>query len=146
MSIKTLVIDTNTVVSAICFRGSVGYRFLSTVMPDDQYALLISSSTIIELWDVLKRSKFDRFISPNSRLSALHDYIESCTPIVPTETITACRDPKDNQFLELAVAGNADMIISRDNDLLALNPFRGIAIMDAEHFLEQSTCPDLGPL
>ena len=140
------IIDTNTVVSAICSQRSVGDRFLSTVMPDDQYALLISESTMIELWNVLIRPKFDRFISRDSRLSSLHDYLGGCTTIVPTETITACRDPKDNQFLELAVAGNADMIISRDNDLLVLNPFRGIAIMGAEHFLERSTCPDLGSL
>lgn len=38
------------------------------------------------------------------------------------DTITACRDPKDNKFLEVAVAGNADAIVSGDDDLLALNP------------------------
>ncbi len=48
------------------------------------------------------------------------------TPI--TETITACRDPKDDKFLELAVSGQANLIISSDNDLLVLYLFFGITV------------------
>jgi predicted nucleic acid-binding protein len=43
-----------------------------------------------------------------------------------TEHIAACRDPTDDKFLELAVNGRADLIVSGDRDLLALNPFRDI--------------------
>lgn len=50
--------------------------------------------------------------------------------------ITACRDPKDDKFLELAVSGRATHIISGDTDLLTLNPFRGIAILPPRAFLE----------
>jgi len=42
-------------------------------------------------------------------------------------TIRACRDPKDDKFLEVAVYGRADLIVTGDNDLLAMHPFRGIA-------------------
>ena len=59
------------------------------------------------------------------------------TPI--TETITACRDPKDNKFLELAVSGQANLIISSDNDLLVLHPFRGIFILKPVAFLDTVT-------
>ncbi len=59
------------------------------------------------------------------------------TPI--TETITACRDPKDDKFLELAVSGQADLIISSDNDLLVLHPFRGISILKPAAFLDTVT-------
>ena len=53
-----------------------------------------------------------------------------------TEPITVCRDPKDDKFLSLAVSGNADAIITRDADLLVLDPFRGVRIIDAQRFLE----------
>ena len=53
------------------------------------------------------------------------------------EKITVCRDPKDNKFLELAVAGNADCLITGDKDLLILNPFRGIKIISPSDFLIQ---------
>ena len=46
----------------------------------------------------------------------------------------ACRDPKDNKFLELAVAGSAGYLISGDEDLLVLNPFRGIRIVTPAEF------------
>jgi len=49
--------------------------------------------------------------------------------------ITACRDPKDNKFLELAIAGNATHIVSGDNDLLELSPFEQIQIVTPEAFL-----------
>jgi len=52
------------------------------------------------------------------------------------ERITACRDPTDDKFLELAVNGRADMIVSGDADLLALNQFRGIPIVTPATFIE----------
>ena len=55
--------------------------------------------------------------------------------IKPTETITDCRDPKDNKFLELAVASNAPFIITGDDDLLVLNPYRDINILKSGDFL-----------
>jgi hypothetical protein len=51
----------------------------------------------------------------------------------PTVTITACRDEKDNKFLELAVSAEATHI---DDDLLTLHPFQGIAIITPAAFLE----------
>jgi len=52
------------------------------------------------------------------------------------EEITVCRDPKDNMILELAVAGQADYIVTGDKDLLALNPFRKIQIVTPAEFLK----------
>jgi predicted nucleic acid-binding protein len=56
--------------------------------------------------------------------------------IRPTERINACRDPKDNKFLEVAVAGQAEVLVSGDEDLLVLHPFRGIPIVSPAEFLE----------
>lgn len=57
--------------------------------------------------------------------------------IEPELRISVCRDPKDNKFLELAVAANADCIVTGDKDLLVLNPFRGIKIISPADFLIQ---------
>ncbi len=51
------------------------------------------------------------------------------------EEVDACRDPKDNKFLEVAVNGMADMLITGDNDLLDINPFRGIIIITPADFV-----------
>lgn len=56
--------------------------------------------------------------------------------------VEECRDPDDDKFLELAVSGNTDVVISGDNDLLALNPFRGIPIMKPSAFLESDFIED----
>jgi predicted nucleic acid-binding protein len=48
---------------------------------------------------------------------------------VVTEVIAQCRDPKDDYLLSLAVSGRADCLVTGDDDLLALNPFRGVAIL-----------------
>ena len=56
---------------------------------------------------------------------------------MPTERIAVCRDPKDDKFLEVAVAGEADVIVSGDQDLLVLHPFGGIPIIPPVAFLRR---------
>ena len=53
-----------------------------------------------------------------------------------TERIVACRDPTDDKFLELAVNGHTDLIVSGDGDLLALNPFREIQVVTPAAFVQ----------
>jgi predicted nucleic acid-binding protein len=50
--------------------------------------------------------------------------------------ITACRDSKDDKFLEVAVTGHATHIVTGDEDLLALNPFLGIQIVSPKVLLK----------
>jgi uncharacterized protein len=57
-----------------------------------------------------------------------------------TVSIDACRDGDDNRVLELAVTGNAAAIITGDNDLLTLTPFRGVAILSPRDFLLAQDC------
>jgi predicted nucleic acid-binding protein len=56
--------------------------------------------------------------------------------ITITERIAACRDVKDDKFLEVAVNGQADLIITGDSDLLVLNPFRNIPIVTSATFVK----------
>lgn len=66
-------------------------------------------------------------------------FINSCQLVKITETITICRDKKYNNFLELAVSGNANLIITGDLDLLVLNPFQSIEILTPDRFVDNCT-------
>lgn len=81
------------------------------------------------------RSKFERYVSQTKREAFLIGFSGLVSMIPVTESIDACRDPADNKFLELAVSGNADFMVTGDNDLLALDPFRDVRIMKAADFL-----------
>lgn len=98
-------------------------------------ALLVSLPTYNEFCDVFIRRKFDKFISIETRMAIINEFRNIARFAEVTEIITDCRDPKDNKFLELAVTAKATCIITGDEDLLVLNPFRGIPILNANDFL-----------
>jgi uncharacterized protein len=54
---------------------------------------------------------------------------------VPTEQVVACRDTKDDKYLELAAAAGATLIVASDNDLLVLDPWRGVRILRPAEYL-----------
>jgi len=129
-----LVFDTNIIISAMLFEDSKPSK--AFYIGIKQGVILFSSSTLSELEDVLWRRKFDQYISQEERFQFLTGLILNSTPLEIDKTITECRDPKDNKFLELAVCGKADFIISGDEDLLVLNPFRNIQILTPDSFLK----------
>jgi putative PIN family toxin of toxin-antitoxin system len=89
------------------------------------------------------REKFDRYISRATRTAFLED-LQNSAIFVPTSalhsTVEDCRDPDDNKFLELAVAVDAKAIITGDEDLLALDPWRGIRILRPAAFESIAYC------
>lgn len=76
-------------------------------------------------------------MSEEKRKEFLAALVKQAEFLEVTEKITDYRDAKDNKFLELAVCGAADCIISGDGDLLVLHPFRGISILQSGDFLKQ---------
>jgi putative PIN family toxin of toxin-antitoxin system len=68
------------------------------------------------------------------RLEIIDDFIALAYVVKPTVEIVECRDPNDDKLLELACSANAKCIITGDQDLLVLNPFRGIPIKTAVQF------------
>ncbi|BAQ66320.1 putative toxin-antitoxin system toxin component, PIN family [Geminocystis sp. NIES-3709] len=129
------IFDTNILVSAILIRLS---------KPDYAYKkaqelgqILFSDTTFAELKEILKRPKFDKYVLPETRIEFLNKLKLESESINIIETITICRDVKDNKFLELAVSGKADFIITGDNDLLILHPFRNIEIITINEFLNR---------
>ncbi len=81
--------------------------------------------------------KFDAYVSVFDRQKSLKQFFSPslATFVDITSNITDCRDPKDNKFLELAIDGKADYIVSGDKDLLVLNPYRNMPILNANDFL-----------
>jgi putative PIN family toxin of toxin-antitoxin system len=118
------VIDTNTLISSILIEVSVPNLALQKAR--NTGILLFSNATFEELSQVIYRSKFDRYISVKIRAEFIVKLREDLELVSIQECINACRDPKDNKFLEVAVNGNADCLITGDQDLLILNPFRKI--------------------
>jgi putative PIN family toxin of toxin-antitoxin system len=128
------VFDTNTLVSAVLFEHSNPGQALRHALRRGR--VLLSSPTLEELAEVLQREKFERYVTAARREEFLVAFVERAFLVEPTEEIYACRDAKDDKFLELAVSGSAAYIISGDADLLALHPFRDIAIITATEFLQ----------
>ena len=130
------VIDTNVVVSAILSPRSIPRQAFDLAF--NQGIVLASDSTLNELDSVLRRPKFERYLSESDRLQFLSKFIRDIVVIEVVETIADCRDPKDNKFLELAISGGATGIISGDADLLVLHPFRGIPIIAPKSFISRT--------
>lgn len=92
---------------------------------------------LAELNEVLGRQHFRRYVHEDEVRRFLAAFAREAEWVEITTSITACRDPKDNKFLELAVDGHATHIVSGDDDLLALNPFRNISILRPVAILER---------
>jgi putative PIN family toxin of toxin-antitoxin system len=131
---RNFVFDTNALVSAMLFARSVPGQALFTAL--DCGNMLVSQKTLAELSDVLKRTKFDRYLDRADRERFLTKFVEVAIVVDFIEEIHECRDPKDDKFLEVATSGSANCLVSGDEDLLTLNPFRGIPIMTPVQFLE----------
>lgn len=129
------VFDTNVLVSALLFSHGKPARAFFAALEEGE--VLVSADTIEELSAVLGRDKFRRYVSEEERARFLQSLLREATLIETTEEIRVCRDPKDDKYLELAVSGAADCIVSGDDDLLMLNPFRSIRILTPDRFLNE---------
>jgi putative PIN family toxin of toxin-antitoxin system len=105
----------------------------------------MSDAVAAELRNVLRRTHFDRYTTRARREEFLRSLILRAEPVEITETVRACRDPEDDKILELAINGDADYIVTGDSDLLVMNPFRGIAVIQPAEFLTVVGSENLEP-
>jgi putative PIN family toxin of toxin-antitoxin system len=125
------VIDTNVLLSGLLWHGTP-HALLESVRAGT--LILISSPTLLaELEEVIGRAKFDAVLTRSSTsrehvLSELRKLVKVIEP--PPLAVPMCRDPDDDAVLALALASQAEVIISGDDDLLALKFFQGIPIVD----------------
>jgi putative PIN family toxin of toxin-antitoxin system len=128
-----VVVDTNALVSRLLLPTSVPAQAVRKVV--DEALLLVSDATMEELADVLARRKFDAYVSLADRQEFIRLLGRVAEPVPITYCVRVCRDPKDDKFLDLALNGRANLIVTGDADLLELNPFRGIPIIAPAAYL-----------
>jgi len=138
--IRRVVFDTSTLVSAALRGGSLPHQALLTALCFCD--VCASAETLAEIEVVLCRSKFDRYLNIEERRAFIADLHRSMHLFVVQDAGTSeigpfCRDPRDEKFLALALAVEADVLVSSDRDLLVLHPWRGIPIVTPADFLAQ---------
>lgn len=134
-SAQRVVIDTNVLVSSLLrFDSLPGQAFARTLNTE---ILLLSEETMAELADVLARPKFDFYVTARQRNHFLLGLGGAAEFVTIVQLVRECRDPKDDKILEVALNGRADVIITGDDDLLAMNPWREIAIVSPAEYLRQ---------
>lgn len=114
-----MVFDTGTVVSALLFANG-RLAWLHQHWREGGCVPLISRATAAELTRVLTYPKFG--LSPDDAREVLADYLPYCEVIESVERCASvCRDANDQAFLDLAQSGEADVLVSGDEDLLVLS-------------------------
>jgi putative PIN family toxin of toxin-antitoxin system len=135
--IRRVILDTSTLVSAALRTGSVPDQVLLKALRTCE--VCASPETLDELARVLDRKKFDRYLDKESRrafvaLMRRHLRLFAVRQADLAAVDPPCRDPLDNKFLALALVSEADTLISSDEDLLVLHPWRGISILTPAEF------------
>ena len=132
-----VVLDTNTIISAFFWKGNEHDLFKK--IEEKKIELYLSKEILDEIDEVLDRPKFKEVIE-NARLTKdqILNKIISISRLVfgPKLKINACRDPKDNKFLECGVIGKVDYIVSGDKDLLSIKEYKNIRIITSKDFLK----------
>jgi putative PIN family toxin of toxin-antitoxin system len=126
-----IVVDTNVFISAAFKETSWPGMVVRWV--ERFGGLLKTAATEEEIFEVMQRPR----IAENTvKLFAvrLRRIFAAAELVTVSERVAECRDPKDDKFLELAVNGRADLIVSGDADLLVLEAFRGIPIITPAAF------------
>jgi putative PIN family toxin of toxin-antitoxin system len=130
------VVDTGVLVSGLILpRGTIGN--VLHALRDGRFVPIYSTPMMVEVIDVLGRPKIQTkyHVQPNDIVVLINLVRLRGELVIPKRSIEVCRDPKDNKFLEAALAGEADAIVTGDDDLLVLHPFEKIDILRPAEFL-----------
>lgn len=121
-----IVFDTNIYISA-AINSKFAEDLIKLAAKTDFITLLASE----EILDELREKLISKFERSDTIVDIFIDRIRKITELVEiTEKVNIVkRDPDDNKILECAIAGNADLIVTLDQDLIKLKNFRGIGII-----------------
>ena len=131
------VFDTNVLVSALLVTESKPRQALDLALRNGK--VLLSLPVLAELSEVLSRKHFRRYVDEEDVRIFLAALARETLWIDVQAHISACRDPSDDKFLELAVEGGATHLVTGDADLLVLNPFQEAQILTPQSFLRSSS-------
>lgn len=117
-----IVIDTNVIISAALSPDGVPAKLLAKALTD--HHLVFTNATFAELESRLWKPKFDRYITLEERKAVLHDISAAAIWVdVPQgmANTTFSRDANDDMFIHAAIAAEARLLITGDQDLLVLS-------------------------
>jgi len=130
--VTRIILDTNI---WVMFLISKDYSKLDRLLISGQATLIFSEELLVEFLEVASRPKFKKYFK-KSDVDAILDTIDDVAQFVKVVSKTnVCRDPKDNFLLSLAKDGNAEILITGDNDLLQLKKFGKTKIMTIADYL-----------
>ena len=132
---ERIVTDTNVLVSRLLAAQSVPGLAVREARRNGM--LLVSEATMNELAEVLARPRFDRYVSVENRKQFLRELGRRSEFVPIVCSVRECRDPKDDKFLEVALNGRANRIITGDADLLVLDPWRDVAVLSPTDYLKR---------
>ena len=135
MALERVVLDTNVFISGVLSKTSTPARCVDRAVEEGQ--LIASYATLRELAVKLLSPEFDRYVARQRRESLLLRLAPIIEIVEIIQEFHACRDANDDKFLDVAVNGRADVLVSGDRDLLTLHPFRGIAILTPTSYLKR---------
>ena len=126
---RGIVVDNNILISRLLVPGSVPGRAVPKAV--DEAVLLVSEATLDELANILARAKCDLYVSLANRRRFILQFARIAELVPVLCRVEACRDPNEDKFLEVAINGDAELIMTGDRDLLALHPFMEIRVNTA---------------
>ncbi len=129
------VIDTNVLISAALTARGAPAQLVQLVL--ERGALVFSQPTFNELKTRLYRPKFDRYISLELREAVLHDLSAAARWVEIGEPGRYCRDRSDDMFIETALAAQAGVLVSGDQDLLDAPAIAGLRILTPQQALAE---------
>ena len=140
MTVERIVVDTNVLISAALSPAGTPRAVVDTIRQAGG-VLLFANETIKEMHSRLFRSKFDRYVSRTTRTQFIVQLLGVCERVSITGARLGCADPKDDKFLETAMVGEAECLITGDRHLLDMTPYRGVPILTPAAFLNSLTPP-----
>lgn len=131
----SIVVDASVLVGALLKAQSTPEQALLLARANGPICL--SDAVEQEILTVFARPKFRKYITDERRERILDLIVTGAQRIIPTITVIDCRDPQDNKYLELALAAQATTIVSSDDDLICLHPWRGIEIVTPAEYVRR---------
>ncbi len=137
MARPRVVFDTNIFVRALINPKGINARLVQSL---DRYLVITSLAILEEVVEVLSQpnllgSKAIAWLDADRAIELLRR-----APLVtPTITVTVCRDPDDDKFLEAAVTAKADYLVTGDKDLREIDEYEGVKIRYPGEFLRELT-------
>ena len=141
MSPNKIVIDTNVFISALLNPSGTPRQVIEIAI--NHFTILQSELTYQELETRISKNKFDKYLEKNDRSNFLLAIKKKSLFVNILHQTTICSDSDDNKFLELAVSGMANYIITGDNDLLTIKSYQKIEIIKPVKFLNLQSVDSL---